>query len=540
MKAINVYPPEDGGTPRDPMHIVRMDENEFLIRAECTDAAERLKHARSRIDLWIENTGEETEAVFHLDLNPDNTRTDRDTASLFGQMDLRDYVYVKREGGWWERIHGRVDGWVCTVKLSLRPGRTALGLSPWYNYADALRFIGCLEEGLLLKKRLWGRSDHGREVWMVEISDFSVPETKKIKVLVIARQHAYETFSSFSAEGIARYLLSGLPEANLRHFAFFIVPMLNVDAVAEGDEYEGHYTQQRTDNAISRCEWGMLDQIRPDVYVLLHNWIAPRQMDTVVYTDRVAGQPSSRAWDILSGFFPKQTEYGRGWEHEEDLLLHKNWASRRGQKVNFTSEYASEVLDADVWIWEMPWFGRDNGDPEKIAATIGRKFIRALIQTYVRTRSLSGAIRLPGTEIRFLTASSWVADQDAALADITGEHTISLEQVAFNTGITLRIADSRSVCPLDGQWEIFRAVAGTQSLHEGEISIVADGVTVWSQPVTALYRKRVPINLPVCGVSELLILMSGCGVGMTREAALALADARVERPNKVGEARMDT
>ncbi|MGQ9682249.1 MAG: hypothetical protein ACUVX9_06920 [Anaerolineae bacterium] len=41
---------------------------------------------------------------------------------------------------------------------------------------------------------------------------------------------------------------------------------------------------------------------------------------------------------------------------------------------------------------EFPWFGRDDGDPAQIAFETGRLYLRALLQTLVRTHSLPNAV----------------------------------------------------------------------------------------------------------------------------------------------------
>lgn len=533
---IKIYPPEDGGTPKKQSSIVRIHSNEFLIKAECSDGIERLTHARSRIDLWLENTGDRpADVILHLDLNPDGTRTNYND-SHFGQMNLRDFVYLKKPGGFWERVHGNAEGWICTIKVSVTPGCTALGLSPWYNYSDYLRFVGELNDSSRVRKQLCGKSDLGREIWQLEISDFSIPDENKLKILVLCRQHAYETFSSFAVEGMVHYLLSGLPEVNLEHFVFYFLPMLNVDSVADGQEYQGSYTQERTTNATSQCEWGTLDKIKPNVFILLHNWISPRQIDTVVYTYEEASKPHNKAWDIFTYFFPKQTEYGRKWEHEDNLFREKNWAFRLGEKSNLCTQYAFEKHHSDIWIWEMPWFGRDNGDPGEIARSIGKKFIKAIIQTLIRTKKIMNSVKLRGLEIHLIQSKEMIIEKGGLPVDITEENKVSLEQLEYYTGILLKNTDSHIKYKLNGHWNTFRAFAGRnapQSTESIRIRILIDGIQAWSCTLAADSNERVPINIDISNIDEMLFIVEGCDGSTSENEYVILADARIEGDKEI-------
>jgi hypothetical protein len=72
---------------------------------------------------------------------------------------------------------------------------------------------------------------------MLRIAEGSLPESKRIALWIQARQHAWESGSSWVAQGFTEWLLGASPEAAwLRQRAeVFVVPVMDVDHVAKGD-----------------------------------------------------------------------------------------------------------------------------------------------------------------------------------------------------------------------------------------------------------------------------------------------------------------
>ena len=206
--SVSLFAPADGGTPRDANRIATVAPGEFRIRACVEEGPGVLTHAVSRVDLVCRNASGESQTVtLHLDLSEDGRRTNADN-NAFGGMSTRDFLYIQLPGQPWRRIEGHVEGWVCTVQFSVPPGETKVGLSPWYTYADYLRFVQTLPDHPHLKKTRLGTSDGGREHWELTITDPNAPAENKRTIFWHAREHAYETFSSYAMEGLVTYLLS--------------------------------------------------------------------------------------------------------------------------------------------------------------------------------------------------------------------------------------------------------------------------------------------------------------------------------------------
>lgn len=369
--------PEDGGTPRDPARLIASGPSEFLVRACAEEGTSILQHAVSRVDLICCNREARPVTVtLRLDLSGDGRRTDRDE-TLWGGMTWRDFVFIKPSGQGWRQISGQVQGWVCTVRFTAASGETQIGLSPWYTYGDYLRFVNSLPPHPHLQQRLAGHSDRGREHWELTVTDPSAPAQHKRRIFWHAREHAYETFSSFAMEGAVAYLLSDKAAEARRRFEVVLHPMSNVDGVAEGYEYRGGYDAPEEPAAKSaQFTWATIKRLRPDFIITWHNWIAPRDEDTLFYTDEEEGQPARRAWDLFTQCFPSPRQVGHRW-HAEEEPLRENWWGRAMADETNVHQYAAKHYGSRVWGWEMPWWNRTPAE----ARHAGAAFVRAFLAT---------------------------------------------------------------------------------------------------------------------------------------------------------------
>lgn len=366
--------PRDGGTPRDPARIESLGKREFRIRARDEELSSTLKHAVSRVELICTNlTSHSQQVTLRLDLSGDGRRTDADRTPS-GGMSLRDFIFVQPPGQDWRQVTGKTKGWVCSVSFTAPVGETKIGLSPWYGYGDYLRFIHSLPPHPNLKKEKMGASDGGREQWALTITDDSVPAQNKRRVYWHAREHAYETFSSYAMEGLVGWLLSDAAAEARRHFIFTIHPMTNVDGVAEGNEYRAGYdTPDPRATASVRLVYKTLDRLRPELIVTWHNWIAPRDVDSLFFTDGENGRPSRRAWDLFTQRFPSPRAAGHRWQDEAQPNI-RNWFGRSPLNEYNPHQYAMKRYGSAVWGWEMPWWNRTVADARRAGAEFGRAF----------------------------------------------------------------------------------------------------------------------------------------------------------------------
>lgn len=371
--------PEDGGTPRDTNRIERIGLNEFRLRASFEEGGQSvLRHAVSRLDLICRNDGlRPANVTVHLDLSGDGKRTDYDTKPESG-MKLRDFLFVQPPGKPWQQVDGSTERWIATIRFVAEPGETKVGLSPWYTYADYLRFVRAVPEHRHLEKRLIGKSDGGREHWELTITDPSVDPGQKQILFWHAREHAYETWSSYAMEGLVEFLLSDVAAGFRRRYRIVLHPMTNVDGVGQGFEYRGGYDfPDPRGTATGRLTFDTIDRLRPHFAVAWHNWVAPRDRNVVFYTDGENGKATPRAWLRFTQLFPSLRGADHRWK-DESTPRRYNWEGRRPLSEANPHQYAMKKHGTRVWGWEMPWWNFTIADARRMGAEFARAFLTTL------------------------------------------------------------------------------------------------------------------------------------------------------------------
>ncbi len=370
--------PADGGTPRDSNRIEQIGPREFRVSASFEEGGQSvLRHAVSRVDLVCRNSAARpVDVTLHLDLSGDGKRTDYDNKPEAG-MKQRDFVFIQPPGLDWQQVNGTTKRWVATVKFNALPGETKVGLSPWYRYADYLRFVNALPPRPHFEKRLAGRSDGGREHWELTITDPKVAAERKRTIFWHAREHAYETYSSFAMEGLVEFLLSEAAAEFRRHYIIVLHPMTNVDGVAQGFEYRGGYDfPDPRGTATGRLAFDTIDRLKPDFAVAWHNWVAPRDRNVVFYTDGENGKATPRAWLRFTQLFPSLHGADHRWKDETTPLKY-NWFGRKPLSEGNLHQYAMKKYGTSVWGWEMPWW---NSSVAQVRAS-GTAFAKAFLTT---------------------------------------------------------------------------------------------------------------------------------------------------------------
>jgi Zinc carboxypeptidase/Cytosolic carboxypeptidase N-terminal domain len=128
------------------------------------------------------------------------------------------------------------------------------------------------------------RSLDGRPVPMLHVMEGARPPAQRFGVWVQARQHAWESGSSWVGQGFAEWLLSADPDAAwLRQYAeIFIVPIMDVDNTATGNGGKDAIPHDHNRDWSEAPHWnevvaaqkrvrGLIQAGRMDVFLDLHN-----------------------------------------------------------------------------------------------------------------------------------------------------------------------------------------------------------------------------------------------------------------------------
>ena len=102
-----------------------------------------------------------------------------------------------------------------------------------YTYTKAMKYIEG-KSSSYAKTSVLGKSTDGRDIKMIEITNFGIDDDNKKQIYVIARQHAGETLSSYSVEGMIDFLTKNENREYRDKFHYYIVPIMNPDGVSDG------------------------------------------------------------------------------------------------------------------------------------------------------------------------------------------------------------------------------------------------------------------------------------------------------------------
>jgi hypothetical protein len=124
-----------------------------------------------------------------------------------------------------------------TVKLRPRGDVVWIAHVPPYPHARLLRLLEEIDRSPHARVEVIGKTALGRDLHLVTVTNTGVPDTAKKVVWLQARQHPWETFTSYTLEGALRFVVSDDAAAKkLRDENIFkFTPMMNPDGVARGD-----------------------------------------------------------------------------------------------------------------------------------------------------------------------------------------------------------------------------------------------------------------------------------------------------------------
>jgi len=128
------------------------------------------------------------------------------------------------------------------------------------------------------------RSREGRSVPLLHVMEGESPKHKRFGIWIQARQHAWESGSSWVAQGFAEWLMSDAADAAWlrRHAEIFIVPIMDVDNAATGNGGKDAVPQDHNRDWSEKPNWNeviaaqrrigdLAAEGRIDLFLDLHN-----------------------------------------------------------------------------------------------------------------------------------------------------------------------------------------------------------------------------------------------------------------------------
>jgi len=157
-----------------------------------------------------------------------------------------------------------------------------------YTYAQLLNWLDTLSnlnESLkrYVKIKSIGKSEKGRDIPLIILTNFEKKEKGKQKLLITARMHpCLEVSGSWGIEEIVRFLLgnSARSQKILNQSIISIIPMVNVDGVYRGNP---HYNAKGVDICLdfrnkkskeAQAVFNFMNLFKPDFYMDFHGWLS--------------------------------------------------------------------------------------------------------------------------------------------------------------------------------------------------------------------------------------------------------------------------
>lgn len=192
--------------------------------------------------------------------------------------DNRTWTHV-RDTEW---LEGRA-----TLRLRLRAEKDTLWIArtPPYTNEHLERLVRDLSRNAAVQVQSIGRTPQGRPIRLITVTDPKTPAAEKKVIWLMARQHAWESGTSWVAEGALRHLVSREGAGLRRRAIFKILPMADPDGVARGgvrfnaQGYDLNRNWDTADPARTPEIWAQRQAIlqwldagnRIDVFLTLHN-----------------------------------------------------------------------------------------------------------------------------------------------------------------------------------------------------------------------------------------------------------------------------
>jgi hypothetical protein len=175
------------------------------------------------------------------------------------------------------------DFMVYTIKPDAASVFVAWG--PPYTPSTAATFVRAMsEKSPHAEARELCRSREGRSVPLLHVQEGERKKEQRFGVWVQARQHAWESGSSWVAQGFGEWLLSDDADAAWlrQHAEIFLVPIMDVDNTATGNGGKDALPQDHNRDWSPQPHWnevlaaqkmvsGLIEEGRMDVFLDLHN-----------------------------------------------------------------------------------------------------------------------------------------------------------------------------------------------------------------------------------------------------------------------------
>jgi hypothetical protein len=274
-----------------------------------------------------------------------------------------------------------------TYKIDMPSDRVWIAHAPPYTLANFTRLSHDLARNPDVTIETIGRSVEGREIPLVTITDRSVADKNKKVVWLMFRQHAWESGSSWTGEGLMRFVSSADPVAlQIRKDTIVkVLPLCDPDGVFHGTVRFNRYGFDLNRN------WDVTDPVKmPEITAerkAILEWVdAGKRIDFFLtlhndeYNEHLEGPPDERWSALLKRVWSNWSSGSTFAPTEQPLLMAATTTEGKPGRMNVVQGLSHDrglpAFEVEMRITKHPKLGRRPNVNDRMVA--GRELIQAI------------------------------------------------------------------------------------------------------------------------------------------------------------------
>jgi hypothetical protein len=274
-----------------------------------------------------------------------------------------------------------------TIKLRVSSDHLWIAHVPPYTLENFNRLAHDLASHSDVKIETIGKSVEGRDIPLVSIAEGPAGGKEKKVVWLMFRQHAWESGSSWTGEGLMRFAISSDPVAQRirRETTLKILPMCDPDGVVHGGVRFNRYGYDLNRN------WDIVDPIKmPEITAerrAILDWVDKgNRVDFFLslhndeQNEYIEGPPDQRWFPFLKRVWDNWSASTTFAPTEQPKLMAATTTEGKPGRMNVAQGLSHDrglpAFVAEMMIWKNPKLGRCPNIDDRLLA--GRELIQAI------------------------------------------------------------------------------------------------------------------------------------------------------------------
>jgi hypothetical protein len=274
-----------------------------------------------------------------------------------------------------------------TYTIDMPSNRVAIAHVPPYTLANFRNLSDDLSRNPDVIVETIGRSVEGREIPLITVTDRSVVDRNKKVIWLMFRQHAWESGSSWTGEGLMRFVSSANPVARQirKDTIVKVLPLCDPDGVFHGTVRFNRYGFDLNRN------WDVIDPVKmPEITAerkAIFDWVhASRRIDFFLtlhndeYNEHLEGPPDKRWSALLKKAWSNWSSGAIFAPTEPPLLMAATTTEGKRGRMNVVQALSHDLglaaFEVEMRITKHPKLGRRPNVEDRMLA--GHELIQAI------------------------------------------------------------------------------------------------------------------------------------------------------------------